>query len=60
MTVVELNSEQDSASRVALVTRAGTDIGVATVQALARAGTDLALALETEPASLRGISAIVR
>ncbi len=50
MSVVGLNSQRDPSSRVALVTQASTDVGVATVQALARAGTDLALALEAEPA----------
>lgn len=50
MSVVGLNSQRDPSSRVALVTQASTDVGIATVQALARAGTDLALALEAEPA----------
>ncbi len=49
MSVVGLNSEQAPGSRVALVTRASNDIGLAIVRALARTGTDLALALETEP-----------
>jgi len=44
-----LTSSQVTGSRAALVTRASSDIGVATVQALAQSGVDLALALESEP-----------
>nr|WP_183807927.1 SDR family oxidoreductase [Mycoplana azooxidifex] len=49
VSAVGLNSNRVAGSRVALVTRASSDIGVATVQALAQSGADLALALESEP-----------
>lgn len=49
MDVVGRNPDREATSRVALVTRASSEIGIATVQALARTGTDLALAVETEP-----------
>ncbi len=49
MSAAGLTSSQVTGSRVALVMRASSDIGVATVQALAQSGADLALALESEP-----------
>ena len=49
MSAVRLTSNGITGSRVALVTRATCDIGVATVEALAQSGADLALVLEIEP-----------
>lgn len=43
------NSDGTTTARVALVTHAASDIGVATVRALARSGADLALATDSEP-----------
>ncbi|MBW9116910.1 SDR family oxidoreductase [Rhizobium cauense] len=47
--MVGQNSDRTVSPQVALITHAASEIGVATVQALARAGADLALATATEP-----------
>ena len=52
MSAVGLTSNRITGSRVALVTRATCDIGMATVEALAQSGADLALVLEIEPSPL--------
>lgn len=49
MSIVGQDPDRTVSPRVALITHAHTEIGVATVQALARAGVDLALATEAEP-----------
>lgn len=49
MSVMGQSLDRVSGSRVALVTWASSEIGAATIQALAQSGADLALAVDSEP-----------